>query len=406
MNSNVHRLPTRASALAAASAILACAVFAPGASAGDEPAVPPPAQPGIPVQNLFNGKVLSVKGRTVEIAYDFESAAQLADFGPSCPFRAIDDAKFKHERGRVLFTGTGSMRHKAVFEDKVSMSAKFTPRKPRDFGFVASEDRESDIFTLYCCYDRYFSASDNVHIPQNMVIKFLARDLKNKDGMQDWRYCGSRGQNPEIRTGESYKVTMARNGLESQMTIGDAFTSKGKEAGREMVGLRLSVYGYDASFEVDDLVVKGDLDKDWIAKNNVDLASFKPPVAAPVDAGGPAEPQIPDSVRERIRTQIADYPVGTKPPAMAALLRDEKIPASLRLEAAEKAKSVASKKIVPHLVDGLYSADLEARKLSFDVLKTLTGKTFSYRPEGPEDQRKRAIQQVNDHLQKNAAEFQ
>ncbi|MCG3133577.1 MAG: hypothetical protein HMLKMBBP_00770 [Planctomycetes bacterium] len=398
----------RAGLLAAAG--LASAALAAGsagsASAADGDAAPP-AVAGLPLQKFFGGKVLSLKGRTIEISYDFEDPGQLADFDAACPFRAIADAKWKHERGRVTFTGTGSMRHKAVFEDKVSMAAKFTPRKPRDFGFAATEDRESEIFTLYCCYDRYFSAGDNVHVPQNMVIKFLARDLKRADGMQDWRYCGSRGQNPEIRVGETYRVTMSRTGLESQMAIGDDFTSKGKEAGREMVGIRLAVYGYDASVEVDDLVLKGDLDPAFVAKHNLDLASWKPPVPPPAETAGAAgEPAIPDSVRERVRAQIADYPIGTKPAVLATLLRDEKLPASLRAEAAEKAKSSGVKKIVPHLVEGLYSPDVEARKLSFDVLKHLTGKNFAYRPEGPEDQRKKSVLQINEHLQKHAADYQ
>ncbi len=182
------------------------------ALAEGDPPPPKPDQPLVPLATFFKGKVRSLKDRAIEIAYDFEDDAQLADFEASCPFRAIRTVTFATKRGRVHLQGTGSMRHKAVFEDKVSLAAVFNPKKPRDFGYAVSESRESEIFTLYCCYDRYFSAGDNVFVPQNMVIKFLAREAKtSKDGMQDWRYCGSRGQNPEIKVGVNYKVSMGRS---------------------------------------------------------------------------------------------------------------------------------------------------------------------------------------------------
>ena len=222
--------------------------------------------------------------------------------------------------------------------------------------------------------------------------------------MQDWRYCGSRGQKPEIKTGQAYRVSMGRDGVESRMSIDDQWKSKGKEAGRELTALRLAVYGYDAQFDVDDMVVRGVLTADYVEKNHLDLLGFKPP--ADVIVPKTAEPTPLDPVvAERVRAQIAGYPLDTKHPAMAALLRDPKVPVVLRDEAAEHVKANGGKKIVPFLADGLYSDDLDARRIAIETIKALVGKDFGYRPTAPEDSRKKAAQSFNEYLQKKAEDF-
>jgi hypothetical protein len=401
-------MTTRAAALAAVLAAVLTAPFSPAPGLAHAAPEDPPAQPPaplIPLQTFFKGKVRSLKDRRIEIVYDFENAAQLEDFDASCPFRAIRTVKYAQKNGRVHIEGTGSMRHKAVFEDDVSMESVMSPRKPRDFGYAVSEHHPSEMFTLYCCYDRYFGLGDGVHIPQNMVIRFIERGAEVQgEGMQDWRYCGSRGQKPEIRIGQPYKVGMGRTGMESRMSIGDDFKSEGKEAGRVLRGLRLSLYAYDSSVEVDDLVVRGVLDKEFIEKNRLDLAGFVPASETTAPATG-APPPMDEALAARVRAQIEGYPMDTKPPAMAAILRDAKLPAVLRDEGAAKVKAVASKKIVPFLTDGLYSDDADSRRIAIDLVKTLVGRDFGYRASAPEESRKKAIQAFNDFLQKKPEEF-
>lgn len=423
--------PARAAPLLAAAVVataaLAASVLAehaaPSALAAPQqtpPAAPPAPSDKVPIETFFHGKLTKVEVTpasgakpevaSVEILYDFSDAGQLADFEASCPFRAIRTIEYEVKNGKLLVQGTGSMRHHAVFDGEIGASAVLVPRRPRDFGFAVSEERESEVFTLYCCYDKYFSAGDNVHIPQNMIIKFLARDPKvNANGLQDWRYCGSRGQSPEIVSGKPYQVSLARTGMQSRMSIegnDDHWESKGKEAGRDITSMMVALYGYDTQFEADDLVVRGKLDPQWVAKHKIDVNSWKPPAPDPSKgAEAPAGPVLTDTETERVRSKIAGYPLDTKPAALAAMLRDVAIPVALRTEAAEKAKAIGAKNIVPFLVDGLYSADADARRLSFDVLKTVSGKSFNFRPDGPEEGRKKAIRELNDYLQKHADEF-
>lgn len=374
-------------------------------AAAGEGSSPSPAKAGlVPVEQYFKGRIASLEGRKIELAYDFESGAQLDDFELSIPFRAIKDVARTLEAGKLHLTGTGSLRHKAVFDTSVGAAATLVPLKNRDFGLAVTEERESEVFTLYCLYDKYFSAGDGVFTPQNMIIKFIPRDPKaNRGGLQDWRYCGSRGQKPEIARGRAYKVEIERSENKSRMSI-DEWTSEGKEAGRDLTSQMVALYGYDADFRADDLVVRGTLAPDWVAKNRIDLTTWKPP--APDASAAPGEGAPPPEALARAKAQIEGWPIDTKPAAFATLLRDASLPEAVRAEAAQKAIASGQKRLVPYLVDGLYAADESSRRLANDVLTKLTGRSFGFRADAGEDQRKKAIQSVNDYLKKHAAEFQ
>jgi hypothetical protein len=393
-------------------ACLLALTAAPAVADGPPPPAPAPAAPAspggkVPVEQFFKGRITKLDGLTIEIAYDFENPAQLDDFELSIPFRAIKTVARAIENGAVRITGTGSLRHKALFGKTAGASATLTPNKNHDFGFAVTEERESEVFTLYCLYDRYFGAGDNVKVPQNMIIKFIPRDPKSKDGRQDWRYCGSRGQKPEIERGQPYKVEIERGDNQSRLVIND-WESKGKEAARDLTSQAVALYAYDGDFKADDLVVRGTLDAGWVERNHLDLTTWKPsaPDANAAGAAKPAAPGIAPDAAARVRAKIAGWPSDTKPAEMAALLRDANVPEALRTEAAQKAADSGEKKLVPYLVDGLYADDEVSRRLSGDVLAKLAGKSFGYRAEAPEDQRKKAIQSINDYLKKHSADFQ
>jgi hypothetical protein len=381
--------------------VLPAAALADGAPAV-QPAKPAAQAGKVAVEQFFKGRIQKLEGREIELVYDFENATQLDDFEISIPFRAVRTVARAIEGGRLHVTGTGSVRHKAVFDKTVGASVTLTPAKNRDFGLAVTEERESEVFTLYCLYDRYFGLGDNVHVPQNMVIKFIPRDPKaNKEGQQDWRYCGSRGQQPEIERGRPYKVEIARGDNKSKFVIGE-WSSEGKEASRDLLTQMVALYGYEGDFRADDFVVRGSLDAAFVERNKIDLATWKPPAAQ----GPKAVAGVAPEVAERVRARIAGWPAETKAPEMAALLRDATLPAELRGEAAQRAIEAGVKKLVPYLVDGLYADDETARKLSNEALTKLAGRSFGFRADAPAEQRKKAIQSVNEYLQKHATEFQ
>jgi hypothetical protein len=386
-------------------AVLAAPAFGDGSPPPPaNPTVPPVGVPGgVPVEKFFNGKITKIEGNSIELAYDFESAAQLDDFELSIPFRAIRTVARVFENGHIRVTGTGSLRHKAIFDKSCGASATLTPIRNRDFGFAVSEERESEVFTLFCLYDKYFSAGDKVFVPQNMIIKFVPREKTSKDGIQDWRYCGSHGQKPEIVRSTAYKVEIARNNEESRLVINE-WETKGPEAGRGLTTQMVGLYAYDGDFRADDLVIRGSLEPGFVERNKIDLSTWHP---APVEAAAPAAPAAasPD-VAARVRAKIAGYPLETKPPQMAALVYDSTLTDELRAEAVDKAVSLGQKKIVPYLVEGLYASDEPSRRASYDVLARLVGKQFGFKSDGPEDGRKKAIQAVNEYIKKHATEFE
>jgi hypothetical protein len=74
------------------------------------------------------------------------------------------------------------------------------------------------------------------------------------------------------------------------------------------------------------------------------------------------------------------------------------MPDRAREVAAEVLSSRKDPKAVPPLIDGLYSQDLEARRLSISVIKSIVGKDFGYSPSASEKKRSEAIRKLNAHL--------
>ncbi len=367
------------------------------AAAQDEPK-------SVAITEFFKGKVVrATKKGEVEIHYDFEDATQLADFELNMPYRAIMTAERALERGQLRLKGTGSLRHKAVFSDEIGVQAALTPMRPRDFGFAVTEERESEVFTLYCIRDQYFSLGDGVTTEQNMVIKFIPRDPKvNKDGMQDWRYCGSRGPNPDVQRNVPLEVRVERGGNQSEMWF-EGFHSKGKEAGRDLSTQMAAVYVHESDVKIDDLIVKGTLSSEFIERHGLDLSVEIEPEDEAAEA---AEPELDPEVAAKARETIAAYPLSTKPPVIAKLLRDATLPEALRQEAVDRILTLANKRIVPFLVDGLYAEEEAGRRLTFDAIQGLLGKSFGYRPGADEERRRKAISALNDYIAKHRRDFQ
>lgn len=360
--------------------------------------------PLVPMATFFHGAVTRVgPGREIELRYDFEDPAQLADFEAAVPFQAVKDVVYEIERGQVHVKGTGSMRHKAVFQEWIEAEARLTPARNRDLGFAVTEQRESRIFTLYCVYDRYFGRGDGVFEPQNMIVKFISSDLVIQGRKeQEWRYCGSRGQKPEIRSGQTYAVRIRREGLESFLSIDD-WKSKGKEAGRDLTSQMVALYTHTGDFKADDLVVRGSLDPTFVEANRLDLTPTEPVPEEPVVE---AAPELPADEMERLQARIRDYPDRTKPLELAKMIRDTALPEAVREQAAQRAVAAGSRRIVPYLLDCLGSDDETSRMLGFEVFKEVEGKTFGYRPDASEEARARFMKKINEHVAKNARAYE
>ena len=389
---------------------LVLALLLAAAPAAAEDAKPEPEK--VPLSEFFAGKVVSVKkNREVELLYDFDDPGQLIDFEATIPFRAIQTVKFVADKGRIRLKGTGSMRHKAVFKEKVWVEVDFTTVRNHDFGFAITEERESEVYTLYCIYDLYFSAGDGVLTNQNMIIKFIPRDPKaNADGFQDWRYCGSRGPKPKIVRGATYKVSASRGENKSGMwisgeTIKEWHSRPQKEAGRDLTSQMVAIYGYDTDVRFDNLRIRGNLDPGYVKRHRLDVTPMETEDDDPAveeDLG----PQLPEDEMARVRVRINRYPVKTKPVTLAKMLRNPELPYELRDEAAARAESVGSKRIVPYLLDGLAAEDALSRTYSLRVFKSLVGKTFGYRVDGPLSSRSGSMKRINAYIMKRQKDFE
>ena len=62
-------------------------------------------------------------------------------------------------------------------------------------------------------------------------------------------------------------------------------------------------------------------------------------------------------------------------------------------------------KVVPLVIDGLYSEDKLSRQYAINVIKALTGKSWGLSAGGGEKARRAAIQKLNQHLNENRQRY-
>lgn len=124
------------------------------------------------VKDLFKGKVVSVKGRRVEVSYDFSDPAQAGDWVSTYPFvRPAASGGFRVEGKALRGDGYGGWRHRAVFDGEVRLAATLSSEDARDFGAVVLDEKGTQ-FDLFSHSDTVFSAMDRKNPLQNMITTF------------------------------------------------------------------------------------------------------------------------------------------------------------------------------------------------------------------------------------------
>ncbi len=90
---------------------------------------------------------------------------------------------------------------------------------------------------------------------------------------------------------------------------------------------------------------------------------------------------------------------------MVAALENASLPIKARQAIAKAIIKRKDPKVVPVLIDSLYSDNLKTRKLAISVVKAIVGKDFGYRFKSSEKKRSKAIQKLNKHMAKDSGRY-
>jgi hypothetical protein len=379
-------------ALRATLAVAALLLLFWGIAAGQDPGgnpggATPPAGAAKGVRDLFKGKVVSLKGRRIEVSYDFSDPAQAQDWSGAYPFlRPTPSGGFRVEGKAVRGDGNAGWRLRAVFDGELKLTATVTCQDAQNFGVVVTDEDHTQ-FDLFALADTYFSLLDRKRPLQHMITTFQPAG-QGPGGATEWRYVQATYE-PHVG-GEPFDISVRKRGALNEFRFGT-----GRLAGADKetkVGPRLAAgfYILGARVVVAKAAISGVLDAAWLRQQGVAFEDTVPEDPDPLEAEKekPKEPSpgAPD----------AKGPGGSPEwPALAARVANLSSPREDREKAAESLIDLKERRALRSMIDLFYrDEDLVGRELGNRVFKGITGKETGFRADLPRESRLKIMPRV------------
>jgi len=375
------------------------------AAAGDEGATraAEPNRVKTAVNRAFRGKVVSIKKRRVTLYYDFEDIEQLADFEDARPPRLLDATRniVRVEGGRLVLEGSSAIRHR--MEGKGELRAQFHARlgDRRNAGTVFTEPVLSDFFVVLNFFDHRFYHDGAMLLASCGLHEDEGAD---KDmSLVNWRDLFKSNLANKVKVGEDFLVEVAKDGWTEYCKVEDVEgkgSSKGKV--RWMDAYQFGIWVHGTRMTVDDLTLVIEPTDEYLALNDLKAEIEKDWEEVPATGVLAGIAGVPP----RLRSQIEEFArgAGDAAPVLGAL-GAKSLPRKAREVAARVLGDRKDPKLVPKLVDGLYSEDPVTRELAIGVIRQLTGRAFGYQPRASEAARSKAIRALNEFLESDHARY-
>jgi len=403
---NVLRLPNVPPRLlflpAALLALLGLGAGGPGLGAAPEPPLAAPAPKaagapsaeGRPLDLVFKGRVLALKGKDLTLRYDFSDKAQLEDWreGVPWPIERVAGQGIAWFDERLEVKGNAGARHIAEWAGEVWVTCSLTLDGEKDMGGFLIPGDESDSYAAFALMETYFHSWDKSAGMQHSILKFGKqwREAGSTSDFVGFRYVNRRPPSTAPKAGD---VTPFAFGVaESKLAmVVPEFELRGKDPGKKFKDYRPGFYTIKSRVLVDNVVITGRLSDAWLAAEKVALRTDKPLL----DLATGVDPQT--------AALAADYAAGKAGAAdLTRTVGDAGALKAVRDFLAE-ALSAGPRKAVTAAIDLLYKPDVESRVYGAGIVKRLVGKDYGYPPKGSEEQRSEAIRRLNDELKKNPA---
>jgi hypothetical protein len=367
------------------------------------------AQPGRPtapraLNKVFSGRVIKIKKKRVTLYYDFEDSDQLKDFEAARPPRLLDASENQVyiRGGRLVLEGSSSILWR--MEGVGELRAHFFVRCGRqsNIGTVFTEPVLSDFYVVLNLFDDRFY--------KNGMMFLAACGLHEDEGAEDlstglvnWRDIFSANLKKKVKVGEDAEVEVWKNGWKEYCRVNDV-EGKGSSKGKvkKMDTYQFGVWVHHSRATFDDLTITFELTDEFL-----DLNDLKAEISRDWE-------EVPETgplagikgVPPRMRRQIEDYAAGEgEARPVVKVLGRTGVPKKAREIAAQLLVDRSDPKIVPLVIDVLYSPEKFGRKLAIGVVKSITGNNFGYSPGASEKNRSKAIQKLNAHLTQNRRKY-
>ena len=356
------------------------------------------------LNKVFTGRVIRIKKKTVTIYYDFEDENQLKDFEDVRPPRLLDlgEPSFKIQGGRLFVTGSTHIRH--LMEGQGRLTAHFYMRVgvQKNLGTIFTEPVISDFYTVLNLFDYKFNGGGGLLVCSCGLHEDEGADTDMS--LVNFRDI-VKGQVKKIaKVGQDVEVEVYKDGYTEFARVGK-FSGKGssKGKGKGMKSYQFGLWTDHSRMSIDDLTITLTLTDEFLDLN--DLKAEIDIVWEEVATEGPLKGI--SGVPPRLRKQMDAYAAretrdaGPLVEAMGRTGFNKK----LRQVATKMIQERGDPKVVPLVINGIYSEDKMTRQLSINVIKSLTGKTWGLSASANEKKRRKAMQKLNQHLNENRRKY-
>ena len=356
------------------------------------------------LNKVFKGRVIKIKKKTVTLYYDFEDENQLKDFEDVRPPRLLDlgEPTFKIQGGRLVLSGSTHIRHLMEGEGKLTAHMYMRVGVQKNLGTIFTEPVISDFYTVLNLFDHKFNGGGGLLVCSCGLHEDEGADTDMS--LVNFRDL-IKGQVKKIaKVGQDVEVEVSKEGFKEFARVGK-FSGKGnsKGKGKNMKSYQFGLWVDHSRMSIDDLTITVTLTDEFLDLN--DLKAEIDIVWEEVPTDGPLKGI--SGVPPRLRSQMEAY--AARETRDAAPLVD----AMGRTGFSKKLRQIATKliqqrgdpKVVPLVIDGIYSQDKMTRKLSISVIKSLTGKTWGLSASAGEKKRRAAMQKLNQHLNENRRKY-
>jgi len=356
------------------------------------------------LNKAFKGRVIKIKKKTVTLYYDFEDEDQLKDFEDIRPPRLLDlgTPSFAIRGGRLFIDGSTSVRHRMEGSGRVHAHFFLKAGQQKNIGTVFTEPVISDFFTVLNLFDKRFYGNGGLLLA---ACGLHEDEGANEDmSLVNWRDIVKGDVRKQVKVGQDVEIEVAKDGWTEYCRVGK-FESKGssKGKGKDMKAYQFGIWCDHSSMSIDDLTITLTLTDEFLDLNDlkaeIDIVWEEIPEDGPLKGMKNVPPRLLKQVNAYAAKETRDAV-----PLVDALDRsglDKKV----RVAVCKVLTERGDPRVVPLVIDGLYSEDRLSRQYAINVIKSVTGKSWGLSAGGSEKARRTAIQKLNQHLNENRRRY-
>jgi len=379
--------------------------FAGLAPASDETKSQPPEPSKVKtaLNKAFRGRVVKIQKKRVTLYYDFEEADQLKDFEVARPPRLLDASqnRVRIEGGRLVLEGSSAIRHRMEGRGEFRAHCFARLSDKRNVGTVFTEPVLSDFFVVLNLFDWRFYEGGGLILAACGLHEDEGADTDMS--VVNWRDIFRSNLENKVKIGEDVEIEVMKDGWTEFCRVADVEgkgSSKGKT--REMAAYQFGFWVHQSRATFDDLTLTIEPTQQFLDLNDLKAEIDKEWEDVPDTGVLAGIAGVPPRTRGAIEAFASG---GGDPLPVIQALGKKALPQRVRETAAQLLTARNDPKLVPKVVDALYSEDPTTRELAIRVVKGLVGKDFGYSPKASEKERSKAIRALNDFLAKEPERY-